>query len=173
VKPWRVTSWCIPKASAQCVAQREDILAVSQCPYAPQRPQVCLDEARKARPSTLTGTRPSQPGRPARQDYAYARPGTARLLVWVAPLTGRRTVRGTARQTDFDLAEQLRCLVDEDYPEAAQIVLVVDILQTHVPACLYERFTPEAARRIARRLAWHDTPEHGSWLHRAECELLC
>ena len=110
------------------------------------------------------------PGQPVCQDYAYQRHGTASLFVWVEPLTGRRTVRVTARQTGFELAEQLRLLVDKDYPEAEQFVLVVDHLTTHSPACLYERFAPEEARRLARKLAWHSTPEHGSWLNMAECD---
>jgi DDE superfamily endonuclease len=77
----------------------------------------------------------------------------------------------TTRQTGFEFAEQLRLLVDEDYPEAEQLVLVVDNLKTHSPACLYERFIPDEARRIARKIEWHYTPEHGSWLNIAECEL--
>jgi hypothetical protein len=89
----------------------------------------------------------------------------------VEPLTGRREVRVTARQTGFEFAEQLRRLVDEDYPEAEQIVLVVENFKTHSPAYLYERFAPEEARRLARKLEWHYTPEHGSWLNVAECEL--
>jgi hypothetical protein len=121
----------------------EDVLAVYQRPYDPQRPQVCLDEVRKELHSTPKGTLPSQPGLPARQDYEYARHGTASLFVWVEPLTGRRQVRVTARQTGLEFAEQLRLLVDEDYPEAKQLVLVVDNLKTHSPACLYERFTPD------------------------------
>jgi hypothetical protein len=148
----------------------EDVLDVYQRPYDPTRPQVCLDEARKALHSTPQGTRPCHPGRPARQDYEYKRHGTASLFVWVEPLTGRRKVRVTARQTGVECAEQLRLLVDKDYPEAEQIVLVVDNLKTHAPACLYERFAPEEARRIARKLEWHSTPEHGSWLTMAECE---
>jgi hypothetical protein len=92
-------------------------------------------------------------------------------LVWVEPLTGRRKVRVTARQTGPDCAEQLRLLVDADYPEAERIVLVVDHRKTPSPACLYERVAPEEARRIARKLAWHSTPEHGSWLNIAECAL--
>ena len=149
----------------------EDVLDVYQRPSNPARPQVCLDEARKALHSTPKGTRPCQPGRLARQDYEYKRHGTASLFVWVEPLTGRRKVRVTACQTGFELAEQLRLLVDEDYPEAEQIVRVVDNLKTHSLACLYERFAPAEARRIARKLEWHDTPEHGSWLNIAECEL--
>jgi hypothetical protein len=146
-------------------------LEVYQRPYDPQRPQVCLDEARQELPSTPKGTLPSQPRRPARQDSEYKRHGTASLFVWVEPLTGRRKVRVTERQTGFEFAEQLRLLVDEDYPEAEQLVLVVDNLKTHSPACLYERFTPAAARRIARKVEWHSTPEHGSWVNIAECEL--
>jgi hypothetical protein len=149
----------------------EDVLDVYQRPYDPTRPQICLDEARKERHSTPQGTRPSQPGQPVRQDYEYARHGTASLFVWVEPLTGRRKVRVAARQTGFAFAEQLRLLVEEDYPDAEQLVLVVDNLKTHSPACLYERFTPAQARRIARKIAWHYTPEHGSWLNIAECEL--
>jgi hypothetical protein len=80
-------------------------------------------------------------------------------------------VRVTARQTGEEFAEQLRRLVDEDYPEAEHIVLVVDNFKTHSPACLYERFAPAEARRLARKLEWHYTPEHGSWLNVAECEL--
>jgi len=148
-----------------------DILDVYQRPYDPARPQVCLDEARRELHSTPKGTCPTQPGRPARQDSEYQRHGTASLFVWVEPLTGRREVRVTARQTGFEFAEQLRRLVDEDYPEAEQSVLVVDNFKTHSPACLYERFAPEEARRLARKLAWHYTPEHGSWLNVAECEL--
>jgi DDE superfamily endonuclease len=149
----------------------EDVLDVYQRPYDPARPQVCLDEARKELHSTPHGTCPPHPGRSARQDYEYERHGTASLFVWVEPLTGRRKVRITARQTGCEFAEQLRLLVDEDYPEAEQVVLVVDNLKTHSPACLYERFAPEDARRIARKLEWHYTPEHGSWLNVAECEL--
>jgi len=89
----------------------------------------------------------------------------------VEPLTGRRKVRVTARQTGWEFAAPLRLLVDADSPDAEQIVLVVDNLKTHSPACLYERFAPEEARRIARKLEWHYTPEHGSWLNVAECEL--
>jgi hypothetical protein len=87
IKPWHVKSWCIPKPSAQFVAKMEDVLEVYQRPYDAKRPQVCLDEARKELHSTPKGTLPSEPGRPARQDYAYERHGTASLFLWVEPLT--------------------------------------------------------------------------------------
>jgi hypothetical protein len=87
------------------------------------------------------------------------------------PLRGRRRVRVTDRRTAHDFAEHLRVLVEEDYADAEIIVLVTDNLNTHTPACLYERFEPAQARRIASKLEWHYTPEHGSWLNIAECEL--
>lgn len=149
----------------------EDVLDVYQRSYDPQRPVVCLDEKSKELRDTPRGTLPAEPGQEAREDYEYARHGTANLFLAVEPLAGRRTVRVTERRTAVDFAEQLRRLVDEDYAEAEQIVLVTDNLNTHRPACLYERFAPEEARRIARKIEWHYTPEHGSWLNMAECEL--
>jgi hypothetical protein len=149
----------------------EDVLDVYQRPCDPQRPVVCLDEKSKELHSTPRGTLPMERGQEAREDYEYARHGTANLFLAVEPLVGRRSVRVTARRTARDFAEELRRLVDEEYPDAAQIVLVTDNLNTHTPACLYERFPPEKARRIAERLEWHYTPEHGSWLNIAECEL--
>lgn len=164
-------SWCIGKPSAQYVAKMEDVLAVYARPYEPQRPVVCLDEASKELHGTPRGQLPLRPGQPVRQDYEYERHGVANLFLWLEPLTGRRKVRVTERRTARDFADQLRALVDEDYPAAEVIVLVVDNLNTHGPACLYERFAPAEARRIAARIEWHYTPEHGSWLNVAECEL--
>jgi transposase len=112
-----------------------------------------------------------QSGQPQREDYEYSRHGTCNLFLAVEPLRGWRRVQVTDRRTSRDFAEQLRSLVDEEYPEARTIVLVTDNLNTHSPACLYERFDPAEARRIAARLEWHYTPEHGSWLNMAECEL--
>lgn len=149
----------------------EDVLEVYQRPYDPQRPVVCLDEKRKELHSTPRGTLPMEPGQEAREDYEYARHGTTNLFLAVEPLAGRRSVRVTERRTARDFAEELRRLVDEEYPDAERIVLVTDNLNTHTPACLYERFAPEEARRIARKIEWHYTPEHGSWLNIAECEL--
>jgi hypothetical protein len=149
----------------------EDVLDVYCQPYDPKRPQVCLDEASKVLHSTPRGTLPPESGQPLRQDYEYERHGVCNLFLALEPLTGRRTVRVTDRRTAQDFAEQLRALVDEDYPDADRIVLVVDNLNTHGPACLYERFAPAEARRIASKLEWHYTPEHGSWLNVAECEL--
>ncbi len=102
--------------------------------------------------------------------YEYARNGTRNLFLWVEPLSGRRQVCVTERRTALDFAHQLKSLVAA-YPEAEQIVLVTDNLNTHTTTCLYEAFPPEEARRIASKLEWHYTPEHGSWLNMAETEL--
>ena len=149
----------------------EDILEVYQRPYDLHRPVVCLDEISKTLHDTPRGTLPMQPGEVARQDYQFTRNGTVNLFLKVEPLRGWRKVRVTDRRTSLDFAEELRTLVDEDYPEAAIIVLITDNLNTHTPACLYEAFPPAEARRIAAKLQWHYTPEHGSWLNLAECEL--
>jgi DDE superfamily endonuclease len=149
----------------------EDVLAVYHRPYDPRRPVVCLDETSKVLHSTPHGSIPMQPGASARQDYEYERHGTASLFLSIEPLGGRRYVRVRERRTTHDFAEVLRALVDEDYPEADTIVLVVDNLNTHHPGALYEHFAPAEARRLTAKLEWHYTPEHGSWLNMAECEL--
>lgn len=149
----------------------EDVLDVYQRPYDPEHPVVCVDEARKELRSTPRGSLPVEPGEPVRQDYEYERNSTASLFLSVEPLAGKRKVRVADNQTGWSFAEELRVLVEEDYPYAKTLVLVVDNLRTHGPACLYERFEPQHARAIARRIEWHYTPEHGSWLNMAECEL--
>ncbi len=164
-------AWCIGKPAAQYVAKMEDVLDVYQRPYDAKRPLVCLDEISKELRDTPRGNLPLQSERPERQDYEYVRNGVCNMFMAVEPLRGRRRVRVTDRRTAQDFAEQLRLLVDEDYADADVVVLVTDNLNTHTPACLYERFEPAQARRIASRLEWHYTPEHGSWLNIAECEL--
>lgn len=149
----------------------EDVLEVYERPYDAERPVVCLDEKSKELHRSSRGDLPAEPGQARRIDYEYERNGTRNLFLWVEPLTGRRRVHVTERRTAVDFAEQLRKLVDEDYATAQQVVLVTDNLNTHSAACLYERFEPAEARRIAERIEWHYTPEHGSWLNMAECEL--
>jgi DDE superfamily endonuclease len=148
----------------------EDVLTVYHRPYDAKRPVVCLDEVSKVLHTTPQGTIPMQPGACARQDYEYQRQGTANLFLAIEPLCGRRQVRVTHQRTAQDFAQMLRVLVDEAYPQAETIVLVVDNLNTHHPGALYEQFSPAEARRIAAKLEWHYTPEHGSWLNIAECE---
>lgn len=151
----------------------EDVLCVYTRPYNPKRPQVCIDEKSKELHSDIPTRQPLplQPGRTARQDYEYKREGTANIFMMTEPLAGQRWVRVTDRRTKADFAEQLLIMVDERYPDAEVIVLVVDNLNTHGPWVLYEAFSPEEAERIAKRIEWHYTPEHGSWLNMAEIEL--
>jgi hypothetical protein len=149
----------------------EDVLDVYQRPYDAKCPVICLDETSKELRDTPRGSLVMEPGQSARQDYEYARHGVCNVFMAVEPLRGYRRVRVTDRRTAQDFAEQLRVLVEEDYPDVDVLVLVTDNLNTHTPACLYERFEPAQARRIARKLEWHYTPEHGSWLNIAECEL--
>ena len=149
----------------------EDVLDVYQRPYDPERPVVCIDEKSKELRSTPRGYLPTEPGRHERVDYEYERNGTANLFLWVEPLKGRRKATVTDRRTSIDFALELKQLVDVDYPKAEQVVLVADNLNTHSAAALYERFEPADALRIAKRIEWHYTPEHASWLNMAEIEL--
>jgi hypothetical protein len=149
----------------------EDVLSVYQRPYDPRRPQVCLDEIQKALRSTPRGAMALQPGQPRREDYEYARHGQCSIFLAVEPLAGLRKVWVHERRTKLDFAHVLRELADVVYPDAETIVLVVDNLNIHSPACLYERFEPAEARRLAEKFEWHYTPEHASWLNIAECEL--
>lgn len=149
----------------------EDVLDVYQRPYDPQRPQVCLDEISKVLRSTPRGELPPAPGQPRREDYEYQRHGTCALFLSVEPLRGFRHVWVRSQRTLLDMADVLQDLSDVIYPDAACIVLVSDNLNIHHPACLYARFSPAEARRLAARFEWHYTPEHASWLNIAECEL--
>ena len=149
----------------------EDVLAVYERPYDPQHPLVCVDEVSKTLHDTPQGTLPMASGQPRRQDYEYERNGTANIFMAVEPLIGKRKTFVTDQRTKQDFAELLRVLSDDEYPTAEKIVLVTDNLNTHSPACLYERFEPAEARRLAQRFEWHYTPEHGSWLNIAEIEL--
>ena len=149
----------------------EDVLDVYQRPYDPKRPMVCMDETSK---QLLGETRPpvaAAPGRVARHDYEYVRNGVANLFMCFEPLASRLEVKVTARRTKVDWARSVRELVDEHYPHAERVVLVLDNLNTHTPASLYEAFPPAEAKRIAQRLEIHYTPKHGSWLNMAEIEL--
>jgi hypothetical protein len=149
----------------------EDVLEVYHRPYDPDRPLVCLDEASKQLLGEVTLPLPAAPGQPERFDYEYVRNGTANLFMISEPLLGWRSVQVTERRTAKDFAEVVRWLVEEVHAEAENVVLVLDNLNTHKIAALYEAFPPEQARRIAERLEIHYTPKHGSWLNMAEIEL--
>jgi len=149
----------------------EDVLEVYHRPYDEGRPLVCLDEASKQLVGEVVEPIPAAPGRPERFDYEYTRNGTANLFMISMPLLGWRAVQVTDRRTARDFAEVVRWLVEEVHEEAEKVVLVMDNLNTHKIASLYEAFPPEQARRIAERLEIHHTPKHGSWLNMAEIEL--
>jgi hypothetical protein len=169
LKPWLKKQYCIPpKESGEFVCRMEDILEVYSRPYDPKRPQICMDEAGKQLVAETRRPLPPKPGKPLRYDYEYERNGTCNLFVFCEPLTGWRHVGVTERKTKQDWAHAVRDLVDVRFPEAEKIVLVMDNLNTHSPASLYETFPPEEARRIAEKLEVHPTPKHGSWLNIAE-----
>ena len=149
----------------------EDVLDLYAQPYDPTAPQVCFDEKPLVIHGEVREPLPVKPGHPQRSDYEYERLGTANLFVFVEPLAGRRAVELTEQRTRLDFAQAIRWLVDEVYPEARIIRLVMDNLNTHTAASLYEAFPPEEAQRIWQRLEVHYTPKHGSWLNMAEIEI--
>ncbi len=149
----------------------EDVLSVYRQPYDARRPQVCLDEIHKNLRSTPKGETPMEKGKPKREDYEYERNGKCALFLAVEPLAGFRQVWVRSQRTKLDFAVILKELVDDIYPDAEKIVLVTDNLNIHHAACLYERYSPAEARRIAKKIEWHYTPVHASWLNIAECEL--
>jgi hypothetical protein len=172
LKPWLKDQWCIPPiANAEFVCKMEDVLDVYQRPYDPKRPQVCLDEASKQLIGETRTPVSAAPGRPAREDYEYVRNGTASLFMIFEPLAGKRHVKVTDRRTRKDFAQVVKEVVDQLYPSAEKIVLVMDNLNTHGLPSLYEAFEPAEAKRIADKLEIHYTPKHGSWLDMAEIEL--
>lgn len=160
-----------PKANAEFVCAMEDVLSVYMRPYDPKHPVVCFDEQSKQLVKEIRQPIPPEAGQKERFDYEYERNGTANIFMSFEALAGRRSVKVTDRRTAVDFAQVIREMVDDQYPEAEKIVLVMDNLNTHKPASLYQAFAPEEARRILDRLEIHYTPKHGSWLNMAEIEL--
>jgi len=165
-----VQEWCIPEVSAEFVAPMEDLLDLYAEPYDPVRPVVCFDESPKQLIGEVREPIPPQPGAPARQDTEYKRNGVRNLMMICEPKRGWRNVLIMQRRTKIDFAHAMRHIV-ECYPDAEVIRVVLDNLNTHKTASLYEAFAPEEARAIARKLEFHYTPKHGSWLNIAELEL--
>ena len=157
--------------SAEFVAAMEDVLDLYTEPYNPKRPKVNFDETSKQLIRETREPLPAAPGRPARYDYEYERNGTRNLFMLVEPQAGWRHITVTERRTMQDFAHQMQWLVDEGYPEATVIRVVMDNLNTHKPASLYETLAPSEARRLLKKLEFHYTPKHGSWLNMAEIEL--
>jgi DDE superfamily endonuclease len=148
----------------------EDILDLYAEPYDPQYPVVCFDESPYQLVSEVRPPLPVRPGQPARYDYEYCREGACNLFMCFEPLQGWRHVKVTARRTTQDFAHCMRNLVDVHFPQATVISVVLDNLNTHTPAALYATFPPAEACRILRKLDFHYTPKHGSWLNMAEIE---
>lgn len=148
----------------------EDVLDLYATAYDPQRPQVNFDETSKQLIKETRAPVPTTPGQPARYDYEYERNGTRNLFLFCEPQTGWRHIVVTRQRTMHDFAQQMKWLVDDAYPEAEVIRVVLDNLNTHKLASLYETFAPAEARRIAKKLEFHYTPTHGSWLNMAEIE---
>jgi len=149
----------------------EDVLDLYAEPYEARRPKVNFDEKSVQLIAETRRALPAQPGQPARIDYEYQRNGTANLFVMCEPQAGWRHLVVTERRTKHDFAHQMQWLVDEYYPAAEVIRVVLDQLNTHRPASLYDTFPPSEARRIRKKLEFHYTPKHGSWLNMAEIEL--
>jgi hypothetical protein len=160
-----------PEKNAEFVCSMEDVLEVYQRAHDPLRPVICVDETCKQLVSETRAPIPASPGQPERFDCEYERQGTANVFMAAEPLAGTRYAKVTERRTAVDFAEFVKELADRWYPQAKKLVLVMDNLNTHKPASLYEAFEPKEARRLAERLEIHYTPKHGSWLNIAEIEL--
>ena len=149
----------------------EDVLDLYAEPYDARRPKINFAEKSVQLIAETRTPWPAQPGQPARIEYEYQRNGTANRFVTCEPQAGWRHVVVTKHRTKPDFADQMQWLVDERYPEAEVIRVVLDQLNTHRPAALYDTFPPAEARRIRKKLEFHYTPKHGSWLNMAEIEL--
>ena len=148
----------------------EDVLDLYEAPADPKRPRVCFDEMPLQLVSEVRAPLPARPGQAQRYDYEYRREGTCNLFLFFSPDTAWRAVKVTQRRTALDFAHCMRELVDVYFPEAEVVRVVLDNLNTHTPASLYQAFPPEEARRITERLQFHHTPKHASWLNMAEVE---
>lgn len=171
LKPWQEKMWCIPKIDAEFVARMEDVLDLYAEAPDEKRPVVCFDET----PRQLIGEArvpiAAKPGKPARVDYEYVRNGTANVFMLIDRHRNWRRAKVTDRRASSDFATCMRELVDDDYPDAERIRVVLDNLSTHTPSALYETFAPDEARRILRKIEFHYTPKHASWLNMVEIEI--
>ena len=172
LKPHLKGYWCIPpEKNSAFVAAMEDILEVYSRPYNPQIPVVCMDEKPYQQLDHIRDPLPMCPGSVEKVDSEYKREGTCSIFIFTEPLRGWRYSQALPRRTKVDWANQVKRVLDEQYPEAEKVILVMDNLNTHNASSLYEAFPAEEAFRLAQRLEIHYTPKHGSWLNIAECEL--
>jgi transposase len=171
LKPWLKKMWCIAAVNPEFIARMEDVLDLYGETSDERRPVVCFDET----PRQLIGESRvpvvPKPGKPARFDYEYVRNGTANVFMFVDAHRSWRHAKVTDRRACGDFAECMRDLVDTHYPKAERIRVVLDNLSTHTASALYETFEPAEARRILRRLEFHYTPKHASWLNLVEIEI--
>ncbi len=163
--------WCIAEVGAEFVWRMEDVLELYEEPYDPKKPVVCFDEMPYQMVAEKRTPIPARAGCPQRYDYEYERRGVRNLFMFFEPKASWRHIDVSERRTAQDFAQQMRRLVDEHYPEAEKIRVVLDNLNTHTPAALYEAFEPQEARRILGCLEFHYTPKHASWLNMVEIEL--
>jgi transposase len=163
--------WCIAQVGAEFVWRMEDVLELYEEPYDPKKPVVCFDELPYQMVAEKRTPLPAKPGRPQRYDYEYERKGMVNIFAIFEPKGGWRQLEVTDRRTAVDFALAMKRLVDEHYSEAEKVRVVLDNLNTHTGAALYQAFEPEEARRILRRLEFHYTPKHASWLNMVEIEL--
>jgi hypothetical protein len=159
-----------PEQSANFVAKMEDVLSVYKRPYDPERPVVCMDEMPRQLIREVYAPLPMEAGKPKRHDYHYKREGVVNLFMFFEPLAGWRTVMTREQRTKIDWAHCMKRLLENHYPDAEKVILIMDNLNTHGLSSFYEAFPPEEACRLAQRLEIHYTPEHGSWLNMAEIE---
>lgn len=155
--------------SGDYVAAMEAVLDLYEEPYNPQHPVVCFDETPRQLIGEVRKPEPMQPGQPVREDTEYIRNGVAEVLLFCEPAAGRREAWVTEHRTKIDFAQAMERLVGA-YPEADTIRVVLDNLNTHKPGSLYEAFRPEKAHALLKKLQFHHTPKHGSWLNMAEIE---
>ena len=160
-----------PKANAEFVARMEDVLDLYKRPHDPAIPVICMDERPVQLVKETRTPLPMRPGGARRYDYEYERAGTACVFLFTEALRGWRRTSAREHRTAIDWAQEVRTLLEEDYPGAQKIILVCDNLNTHTIGSLYQAFPPAQARRLAQRIEIHYTPKHGSWLNIAECEL--
>ncbi len=159
-----------PEGNGEFVAQMEKVLEVYKRPYDRSFPVVCMDESPRQLIDEVKMPIPGAPGRPARYDYEYKRHGVCNVFMANEPLAGKRMVKVTARRTKQDWALFIM-EIEQSYPDAEKITLVMDNLNTHKPGSLYETFSPVQAKKLWDRFEFVHTPKHGSWLNMAEIEL--
>jgi transposase len=163
--------WCIPKLTEEYIRRMIDILEVYERPYDPKRPVICFDEKSKQLLGEVRVSLSASKGKAKRQDYEYKRNGTVNLFVTIEPKGKKRWVTVTKRRKKPDFAREIKRLVLGKYKDAEKVVLVVDNLNTHTEKCIRDELAEEEAEKILKKIEWHYTPTHASWLNMAEIEI--